>query len=71
MQKLREFLENTIPEFKRNLNQLLIFVESGNIRSTFAQGLSFQYEYTFSIVCPDYADEVEHVFVMVYLKAFY
>ena len=60
-QKLREFLENAIPEFKRNPDQLLIFVEGGNICSTLAQGLSFQYKYTLSIVCPDYADEVAKI----------
>lgn len=60
-QKLRNFLVKAIPELQQNPEQFLIFVEGGNLRSTMAQGLSFEYEYTLSMVFTDYAGELDAV----------
>lgn len=57
-QKLRNFLVEAIPELAQNPEQLLIFVEGGNLCSTFAQGLSFEYKYNLSLVFTDYAGDL-------------
>lgn len=55
---LKLHLLQAIPELQHNPDRLLIFVDDGKIRSTLAEGLSFEYHYTLTLILTDYAGDL-------------
>lgn len=64
-QNLRTHLLNAIPELQRDPERVLIFVDEGNVRSTLANGLSFEYAYTMTMILTDYAGDLAAVSIPV------
>lgn len=64
-QSLREHLLNAIPELRRDPERILIFVDEGAVRSTMANGLSFEYAYTLNMILTDYAGDLAAVSIPV------
>lgn len=64
-QSLRTHLLNAIPELQRDPERILIFVDEGNVRSTLANGLSFEYVYTLTMILTDYAGDLAAVSIPV------
>lgn len=60
-ESLRAHLVAAIPELRRNPDRLLVFVEEGTLRSTAAQGLSFEYGYTLTLILTDFAGHPDAV----------
>lgn len=60
---LREHLKAALPELGRNPDKLLVFIDSGNVQSTFAAGLSFEYSYTLRLILTDFAGHPDAVVV--------
>lgn len=60
-QSLRDHLLAAVPGLKRNRDQLAVFVDQGNIRSTAAHGLSFEYSYTVQVLITDYPGSADAV----------
>lgn len=58
---LRAHLLSAIPELRHNPDRLLIQIDKGNIRSTAASGLSFEYSYTLNLLITDYAGHPDAV----------
>lgn len=57
-EQLKLYLLHAIAELQQNPDRLLIFVDDGKIRHTHAQGLSFEYHYTLTLVLTDYAGDL-------------
>lgn len=64
-QSLRSHLLDAIPELRRDPERILIFVDEGTVRSTMANGLSFEYAYKLSIVLTDYAGDMAAISIPV------
>ncbi|MDV8157493.1 phage tail protein [Acinetobacter bereziniae] len=64
-QSLREHLLAAIPELRRDPERILIFVDGGKIQSTLANGLSFEYAYTLTMILTDYAGDLAAVSIPV------
>lgn len=62
-ESLRAHLLAAIPELKRNPDRLLVFVDSGSMRSTAAPGLSFEYSYTLNLILTDFSGSPDAVAV--------
>ncbi|GLR13257.1 tail protein [Chitinimonas prasina] len=62
-QSLRDHLSAMVPGLNTNPDKLLLFVESGKLRTTGAGSLSFQYHYTLNVVLLDFAAHADTVFV--------
>lgn len=58
---LRKYLLDAIPELRRDPDRILIFVDDGAVRSTLANGLSFEYAYTLTMILTDYAGDLAAV----------
>ena len=58
---LRDHLLAAVPGLRRNRDQLSVFVDQGNIRSTAAHGLSFEYSYTVQVLITDYPGSADAV----------
>lgn len=58
---LREHLLATVPELAKNPDRLLVFIDDGNIRSTAAPGLSFEYSYSLNVILTDFAGHPDAV----------
>lgn len=58
---LREHLLAADPALAQNPERLLVFIDEGNIRSTAAPGLSFEYRYTLNIIITDYAGHPDNI----------
>lgn len=65
-QLLKEFLLSAIPELQHNPDRLLIFVDDGKVRNTLAMGLSFEYEYTLTLVLTEYVGDLATISVPVF-----
>ncbi|MGN5592563.1 phage tail protein [Stutzerimonas nitrititolerans] len=65
-ESLRAHLLAAIPELKRNPDRLLVFVDSGSMRSTAAPGLSFEYSYTLNLILTDFAGSPDAVAVALF-----
>lgn len=57
-QQLKDFLISSIPELQINPERLLVFVDEGHLRSTLANGLSFEYAYKLTLILTDYAGDL-------------
>lgn len=64
-QSLRDHLLKAIPELSRDPERILIFVDEGTLRSTMANGLSFEYAYTLNMILTDYAGDLAAVSIPV------
>lgn len=62
-QSLRAHLLAAVPELQRDPERILIFVDEGAVRSTLANGLSFEYAYTLTMILTDYAGDLAAVSV--------
>lgn len=62
---LRSFLLQALPELNNDPDRLLIFVDEGHIRSTMANGLSFEYSYHLKMILTDYAGDLAAVTIPV------
>lgn len=60
---LRAALAAALPELARAPDRLLVFIDKGNIVSTLAVGLSWEYAYTLNIIITDYAGHPDAVVV--------
>ena len=61
LNSLRQHLENAIPALQQNPDQMLIFADTGALRSTSAQGLSFEYSYTLNLILTNYAGDLSAI----------
>jgi hypothetical protein len=60
---LRAALELALPEIKQNPENLLVFIDKGQIVSTQAPNFSFEYHYTLNIILLDYSKHSDTVFI--------
>lgn len=60
---LRAALAAACPWLQQNPENLHVFVEDGKLRSTQAGGISFEYNYTLTLIVEDYADNPDLLFV--------
>jgi hypothetical protein len=60
-ESLRQQLLTHVPELHQNPDRLLIFIDNGTLRSTAAQGLSFEYAYTLNVILTDYGGHPDTV----------
>ncbi len=63
---LKDFLLNAILELQHNPDRLLIFVDDGRVRNLLASGLSFEYEYTLTLVLTEYAGDLATISVPIF-----
>ncbi|HEH9651966.1 TPA: phage tail protein [Pasteurella multocida] len=68
--QIRNVIEQSNPAFKSNPDLLQVFIDQGQIISTGAESLSFEYQYTLNIIITDYAEDIAKIIVPVlaYLK---
>ncbi|HFX2802440.1 TPA: phage tail protein [Pseudomonas aeruginosa] len=62
-ESLREHLLAAVPQLKNNPDRLLVFIDTGTVRSTVRPGLSFEYSYTLNVILTDFAGSPDAVFV--------
>lgn len=62
-EQIRKLLEEHSLFVKTNPDKLHIFIEDGDILSTAAKSLSFEYQYKLNIVILDYAESVDYLIV--------
>jgi hypothetical protein len=60
---LRAHITATLPELRRNPEQLQIFIDSGSIVRTGTPGLSFEYRYTLTMIFTDFAAHPDSIMV--------
>lgn len=60
---LRTFLTAANAELARDPDRLLVFIDEGSLRATYAPGLSFEYGYTLNLVFTDYAGHPDAIMV--------
>lgn len=60
---LRTHLTAAIPALARNPDKLLVFIDDGNIVSTFTPGLSFEYRYSLKLILTDFSAHPDAVIV--------
>lgn len=52
--QIRNVIEQSNPAFKTNPDLLQVYIDQGQIISTGAQSLSFEYQYTLNVIITDY-----------------
>ncbi|MBF6984969.1 phage tail protein [Pasteurella multocida] len=57
--QIRNVIEQSNPAFKTNPDLLQVYIDQGQIISTGAQSLSFEYQYTLNVIITDYACDQE------------
>ncbi|AJG19126.1 phage tail protein [Cupriavidus basilensis] len=62
---LRQALTAAVPELQRNPDKLHIFVDEGRVVATGSKTLSFEYQYTLTLIVTDYADNSDTITVPV------
>ncbi|QHM74102.1 hypothetical protein C7M52_00023 [Mixta theicola] len=60
---LRETLINHVPLLAQNPARLQVLMPSGQIVSTFAPSLSFEYHYQLRLIVTDYTDDIDLIIV--------
>lgn len=60
---LRALLALALPDLARDPDRLLVFIDKGSLRCTFAAGQSFEYSYTLTIIITDFGGHPDAVFV--------
>lgn len=61
---LRDYLADGIPELGRDRDRFLVFVDRGNVVSTFAPGRSFEYSYTLNLIVTDFAGDPDAIMLL-------
>lgn len=64
-QNLKDHLLSAVPELQRDPDRVLVFADEGTVRSTLANGLSFEYVYTLTLILTDYAGDLAAVSIPV------
>lgn len=64
-QSLKDHLLSAVPELQRDPERVLVFADEGTVRSTLANGLSFEYVYTLTLILIDYAGDLAAVSIPV------
>jgi len=62
-QQLREYLTKFNPGLANNPEQLLVFVDEGNVNITDGGSLSFEYQYTLNLIVVDWTFAVDDLVV--------
>ncbi len=62
---LRAALSDAVPALARNPENLHIFVDEGRVVATGARTLSFEYQYTLTLIVVDFADSSDAIMVPV------
>lgn len=60
---LREALTAAVPDLARNPEKLHIFVDEGRVVATGARSLSFEYQYTLTMIVVDFGDSSNAIMV--------
>lgn len=60
---LRTHILAAVKELQRDPDRMLIFTDKGNVRSTLANGLSFEYVYDLNFILTEYAGELDAVMI--------
>lgn len=60
---LKQHLMASVPALLANPDKLLVFIDQGRARSTVAEGLSFEYNYTLNVILTDFAGHPDTVMV--------
>lgn len=60
-ESLRQHLIQANPELAKNPDRMLVFVDNGTMRSTSAEGLSFEYAYTLNLIFTDFAGHPDSI----------
>ncbi|SDO94017.1 P2 phage tail completion protein R (GpR) [Ralstonia sp. 25mfcol4.1] len=63
--QLRAAITAAVPDLQRNPEKLHLFVEEGRLVATGAKSLSFEYQYTLSLLVTDFADSADAITVPV------
>lgn len=61
--QIRKVIEQANPFLKKNPDMLQLFIDKGQIISTGAESLSFEYQYTLNIIITDYAEDLAKIIV--------
>lgn len=64
-QSLKAHLISAVSELQRDPDRVLVFVDEGAIRCTLANGLSYEYVYTLTLILTDYAGDLAAVTIPV------
>ena len=62
-ERLRHIITQSVPYFANNPEQLQLFYANGNIYTTGASSLSYQYHYDLEIIVTDFPDHPDLLFV--------
>lgn len=62
-QKIREQLENSVQFLRDNPDKLHLFIDKGNVISTLAPSISFEYQYTLNIIVTDFGESADVIIV--------
>lgn len=60
---LRAALVAALPALATDPDKLLVFIDAGSLRASYAPGLSYEYAYTLNIMLTDYAGDPDAVMV--------
>lgn len=63
--ELRTAITAAVPDLQHNPDKLHLFVEEGRVVATGAKSLSFEYQYTLSLLVTDFADSADAITVPV------
>lgn len=63
--ELREAITAAVPDLKRNPDKLHLSVEEGRVVATGASTISFEYQYTLTLLVTDFADSADAITVPV------
>lgn len=61
--QLRQVLINSVPLLQQNPDNLTIAIQSGNLVSTLASSLSFEYHFQLAVTISDYAEDIDLIMV--------
>lgn len=69
-QEVREMITRTNAYLKTNPDKLQVFIDAGKVVSTGAPGLSFEYDYTLTVIVQDFPDHADLIILplLVYLR---
>ncbi|MGD7095894.1 phage tail protein [Ralstonia solanacearum] len=62
---LREALTAAVPHLAANPDTLHVFVDEGHVEASAARSLSFDYQYTLTLIVTDYPDSADSIVVPV------
>ncbi len=68
--EIRELITRSIPFFKKNPEQLIIYLNEGSISARGTNGLSYQYNYRLNVLITDFSGHIDTVIlpILIYLR---